>query len=161
MKANNPSAYRMAPWRKQMKRIITILLVTFGTACVMLVYLSISERMTDINMKIQALQEERAEYSRNIADLTTDEGILTAYKTMQERAARAGFTEIDFEDNDQYAYVIVDGYTGAGINTEPQIQEPSSLTEIVSLIKPEYTESLQEWLYKRISTGIESYEVTN
>ena len=160
MKANNPSAYRMAPWRKQMQRIITILLLTFAAACVTLVYLSISERMTDINMQIQALQEERAEYSRSIADLTTDEGILTAYKTMQERAARAGFTEIDFDDEDQYAYVIIDGYTGTGINTEAQVQE-TSLTEVVSLIKPEYTQSLQDWLYNRISTGIESYEVTN
>ena len=160
MKANNPSAYRMAPWRKQMQRIITILLLTFAAACVTLVYLSISERMTDINMQIQALQEERAEYSRSIADPTTDEGILTAYKTMQERAARAGFTEIDFDDEDQYAYVIIDGYTGTGINTEAQVQE-TSLTEVVSLIKPEYTQSLQDWLYNRISTGIESYEVTN
>lgn len=160
MKANNPSAYRMAPWRKQMQRIITILLLIFAAACVTLVYLSISERMTDINMQIQALQEERAEYSRSIADLTTDEGILTAYKTMQERAARAGFTEIDFDDEDQYAYVIIDGYTGTGINTEAQVQE-TSLTEVVSLIKPEYTQSLQDWLYNRISTGIESYEVTN
>ena len=160
MKANNPSAYRIAPWRKQMQRIITILLLTFAAACVTLVYLSISERMTDINMQIQALQEERAEYSRNIAALTTDEGILTSYKTMQERAVRAGFTEIDFDDEDQYTYVIIDGYTGTGINTEAHVQE-TSMTEIVSLIKPEYTQSLQDWLYNRISTGIESYEVTN
>ncbi|MBQ4512918.1 MAG: hypothetical protein II969_07990 [Anaerolineaceae bacterium] len=160
MKANNPSAYRIAPWRKQMQRIITILLLTFAAACVTLVYLSISERMTDINMQIQALQEERAEYSRNIAALTTDEGILTSYKTMQERAARAGFTEIDFDDEDQYTYVIIDGYTGTGINTEEHVQE-TSMTEVVSLIKPEYTQSLQDWLYNRISTGIESYEVTN
>ncbi len=160
MKANNPSAYRIAPWRKQMQRIITILLLTFAAACVTLVYLSISERMTDINMQIQALQEERAEYSRNIAALTTDEGILTSYKTMQERAARAGFTEIDFDDEDQYTYVIIDGYTGTGINTEAHVQE-TSMTEVVSLIKPEYTQSLQDWLYNRISTGIESYEVTN
>lgn len=160
MKAKNPSAYRMAPWRKQMQKIFTILLFTFVAACITLVYLSISERMTDINMQIQSLQEERAEYSRNIADLTTDEGILTSYKTMQERAARAGFTEIDFDDENQYAYVIVDGYTGTGINTENPVQE-TSRTEIVSLIKPEYTQSLQEWLYNRISTGIESYEVTN
>ena len=160
MKANNPSAYRIAPWRKQMQKIITILLLTFAVACVTLVYLSISERMTDINMQIQALQEERAEYSRSIADLTTDEGILTSFKTMEERASRAGFTDIDFDDEDQYAYVIIDGYTGTGINTESQVQE-TSLTEVVSLIKPEYTQSLQEWLYNRIATGIESYEVTN
>ena len=160
MKANNQSAYRLAPWRKQMQRILTILLLTFIIAAVTLVYLSISERMTDINMRIQSLQTERADYSRNIADLTTDEGILTAYKTMKERASRAGFTEIDFDDDDQYAYVIVDGYTGTGINTELPSQD-APLPEIVSLIKPEYTESLQEWLFKRISTGIESYEVTN
>ena len=160
MKSRNQSAYRMAPWRKQMKRILTILLVTFIIAAVTMVYLSISERMTDIKLRIQLLQEERADYSRQIADLTTDEGILTAFKTMQKRAEEAGFTDIDFYDEDQYAYVIVDGYTGTGINSEVSESE-TPRTETVSLIKPEYTESLQEWLYDRVSIGIESYEVTN
>ena len=79
---------------------------------------------------------------------------------MQDRAEKAGFTDIDFYDNSQYEYVVVDGYTGTGINT---VEEPADipLTEVVSLIRPEYKESLQEWLYKRIATGIESYEVTN
>lgn len=160
MKKLNQSAYRLAPWQKQMQRILTILLATIAVAAVALVYLSISERMTALNLNIQMLQSERAEFSRNIADLTTDEGILTAYKMMQERAARAGFTDIDFYDDSQYAYVIIDGYTGTGINTESVIPE-SAMTEVVSLIKPEYTESLQEWLYKRVTTGIESYEITN
>ena len=160
MKSSNQSAYRLAPWRKQMKRIITILLITFVMAAVTMVYLSISEQMTDINLKIQELQSERAEYSRTIADLTTDEGVLTSYRMMQSRAEQAGFQEIDFDDDSQYAFVIVDGYTGLGINTESQIAE-IPMTEVVSLIKPEYRESLQEWLYKRITTGIESYEVTN
>ena len=160
MKENKQSAYRLAPWRKQMKRILTILIVTFMVAGVTMVYLSISERMTDIKLRIQLLQEERADFSRQIADLTTDEGILTAYRAMQKRAEQAGFTDIDFYDDDQYAYVIVDGYTGTGINSEAPASEVP-LTEVVSLIKPEYTESLQEWLYRRIITGIESYEVTN
>ena len=150
----------MAPWRKQMQRIFMIFLATFLAAAVTLIYLNISERMTDVNLRIQVLQEERAEYSRDIADLTTEEGILTAYKKMQERAEKAGFTEIDFTDNSQYEYVVVDGYTGTGINTVEQAVE-MPIVEVVSLIRPEYTESLQEWLYTRITTGIESYESTN
>ena len=160
MRENNQSAYRLAPWRKQMQRIILILLLTFAIAAVSLVYLSISERMTDVKLQIQLLQEERADYSRQIADLTTEEGILTSYQGMQERAEKLGFTNIDFYDEDQYQFVIVDGYTGTGINTVPAQIEFSG-SEMVSLIRPEYTESLQEWLLKRISTGIESYEVTN
>lgn len=160
MKSKNQSAYRLAPWRKQMKRILTILMVTFIAAGVTMVYLSISEKMTDIKLRIQLLQEERSDYSRQIADLTTDEGILTAYKAMQQRAEQAGFTDIDFTDEDEFAYVIVDGYTGTGINSEAPEQE-TPRTEYVSLVKPEYTESLQEWLYKRITTGIESYEISN
>ena len=160
MASSKPSAYRLAPWRKQMKRILGILMATFAVACITLVYLSISEKMTDAKLRIQLLQEERAAYSREIADLTTEEGIRTAYKMMQDRAEKAGFTDIDFYDNSQYEYVVVDGYTGTGINT---VEEPAEipLTEVVSLIRPEYKESLQEWLYKRIATGIESYEVTN
>ena len=37
----------------------------------------------------------------------------------------------------------------------------AAISNVVSLIRPEYTESLQEWLYNRITRGIESYEVTN
>ena len=56
--------------------------------------------------------------------------------------------------------MIVDGYTGTGINSvENYVEIPQSA--VVSLIRPEYTESLQEWLYNRITTGIQSYEVTN
>ena len=160
MASSKPSAYRLAPWRKQMKRILGILMVTFVVACVTLVYLSISEKMTDAKLRIQLLQEERAAYSREIADLTTEEGIRTAYKMMQDRAEKAGFMDIDFYDNSQYEYVVVDGYTGTGINTVEETAD-IPLTEVVSLIRPEYKESLQEWLYNRIALGIESYEVTN
>ena len=160
MASSKPSAYRLAPWRKQMKRILGILMVTFVAACVTLVYLSISEKMTDAKLRIQLLQEERAAYSREIADLTTEEGIRTAYKMMQDRAEKAGFMDIDFYDNSQYEYVVVDGYTGTGINTVEETAD-IPLTEVVSLIRPEYKESLQEWLYNRIALGIESYEVTN
>ena len=160
MASSKPSAYRLAPWRKQMKRIFMILLLTFGVAAVTLIYLSISERMTDVKMRIEMLQSERSDFSRSIADLTTDEGRLTAYKSMQDRAEKAGFTEIDFTDESQYEFVVIDGYTGTGINSvEDLIELPPS--EVVSLIRPEYTESLQEWLSKRILTGIESYEITN
>ncbi len=160
MKASNQSAYRLAPWRKQMIRIISILVITFVLSIVAMIYLTISEKMTDVKLRIQLLQEERADYSRKIADLTTDEGILTAYKMMMDRAVKEGFSEIDFDEEDQYEYVIIDGYTGTGINTinkEPVVTN----TEVISLIKPEYTESLYEWLYKQVTTGIESYEITN
>lgn len=143
-----------------MKRILTILLLTFVAAAVTLIYLSISERMTDVNLRIQTLQNERSGFSNTIADLTSEEGALTAYRTMQERAEAAGFHEIDYNDDSQYAYVVIDGYTGTGVNTESQSREVPG-TEYVSLVKPEYTESLQDWLYRRITTGFESYEITN
>lgn len=160
MNSSKQSAYRLAPWRKQMQRILTILLLTFVAAAVTLIYLSISERMTDVNLRIQTLQNERSGFANSIADLTSEEGALTAYRKMQERAAAAGFTDINFYDDTQYAYVVIDGYTDTGVNTESQTREiPRS--EYVSLVKPEYTESLQDWLYRRITTGIESYEITN
>ncbi len=156
---NGQSAYRLAPWRKQMQKIFTIVVIILAIAVVTLIYLNISERMTDAKLRIQVLQEERSDYSRKVADLTTDEGRLTSYKQMQERAKKAGFIDIDFTDDSTYEYVIVDGYTGTGINTESEAQEESA--PVVSLIKPEYTESFQEWLARQISTGIESYEIDN
>ncbi len=160
MASSKPSAYRLAPWQKQLQRILMILLCTFAAAAVALIYLSISERMTDVKLRIELLQSERSGFSRSIADLTTDEGRLTSYKTMHDRAEKAGFTEIDINDESQYEYVIVDGYTGTGINSvENYVEIPQPA--VVSLIRPEYTESLQEWLYNRITRGIESYEVTN
>ncbi len=156
---NSQSAYRLAPWRKQMQKIFTIVLVILIIALVVLFYLNISERMTDAKLRIQVLQEERSDYSRKVADLTTDEGRMTSYKTMQERAEKAGFVEIDFNDETEYEYVIIDGYTGTGINSKSEKQAETA--PVVSLIKPEYTESFQEWLAKQIASGIESYEIDN
>ena len=62
MAKSNQSAYRLAPWRKQMNRIIAVLIVTIIMAAVIMIYLNISEKMTDKKLNIQILQEDRGPY---------------------------------------------------------------------------------------------------
>lgn len=152
----DPFAYRLAPWRKQVKMILTTISVAAGIAAIAMVYLSISADMTDIKLQIQVLQQQRSDITQQIADQTTDEGMLTSYKSMQQRAQQAGFVDIDFDNEDIYSYVIVDGYTGTGINAIITQKQAEAITE--SLVKPEYSQSLQQWLAERIAVGIKSNE---
>lgn len=149
-------AYRLAPWRKQVKMILTIIFTALFAAVIAMVYLSISADMTDVKLKIQVLQEDRNALARDIADLITEEGILTSYARMEERAKEAGFYEIDFANEDIYSYVVMDGYSGVGMTPETSVKIPQAMSE--GLIKPEYSQSLQQWLSERIAVGILSNE---
>lgn len=140
-----------------MGSIFTIVGIVAAAAILILSYLAVSEKMTEAKLNIEVLQEQRSEYSRQVANRTTDEGVLTAFEEMKKRAAEAGFTEIDFSNQDSSTYLVLDGYTGTGIKTENKPVEVSVVSG--SLLKPEYTQSLQQVLSERIAAGIKSYEV--
>ena len=155
--ANKQQAYRTAPWRKQMGHIFSVVGCAAAIAVLILAHLAVSEKMTEAKLNIEVLQEQRSEYSRQVANRTTDEGVLTAFEEMKKRAEEAGFTEIDFSNEDLSTYLVLDGYTGTGIKTE---NKPVEVTVVSgSLLKPEYTQSLQQVLFERIAAGIKSYEV--
>lgn len=149
--------HRRAPWRKQVGTIIKIVTIVAVGAISMMCYLSVSARMTDKKLRIETLQEERSERSRQVADLTTDEGVLTSYESMMKRAQDAGYVPIDFTNQDEYTYLIIDGYNGTGVKGVPRATENEPVGG--SLLKPEYTVSLWQWLQEQIAVGIRSNEI--
>ncbi len=77
-------AYRLAPWRKQIKNMINILIGLFSVACIASIYLYFSAEMTDMKLQIQILHDERNDLTRTIADCLTREGILNSFSEMQK-----------------------------------------------------------------------------
>ena len=143
-------AYRLAPWRKQLKSIINILLVLVLGACIASVYLNYSAQMTDMKLQIQILHDQRNELTRTIADYVTREGILTSYALMEKKATQAGYIKIDFDDEDIYTYLPIPGYIpDIDILSERSVQLPPLP---VSPLKPEYTESLQQYIFQKLPT---------
>lgn len=147
----------MAPWQKQIRQITGIVIVALAIFGVAMLYLSVSESMTDIKLQLEVMQDTRNEYAQRIADLITDRGMLTSYNTMKKRAEKAGYREIDYQNDSLYRYMIVDGYSGTGIRSR-ETRIPGN-TASDSLMRPEYTQSLQQWLAERIAIGKESYEI--
>lgn len=152
-------AYRLAPWRRQLGRVINITVIAFILAAVIMVYLSISEKMAKAKLNIQMLEWDRNAMTQQIADLTTEEGKYTAFEVMKARADKAGYVDINFYDENLYDYIIVDGYTGTGINSVRPEKKVEQFGD--TFIRPEYTQSLQQWLAQKIAVGIQSYESDN
>ena len=94
------------------------------------------------------LHDDRNELTRNIADYVTRQGVLNSYEAMEKKSLQAGFTKIDFTNEDIYAYVLVDGYvqeSALGLDRTTQRQPLPA-----SPMKPEYSESLQHYLLNKL-----------
>ncbi len=143
-----PYAYRLAPWRKQVNRILSVLLLLIGIFCITMIYLSYSAQLTEVKLEIQVLHQERSDLSRTIADMIMQEGSLTAFTEMENRARRAGYVDIDFRDEDSYTYLPVPGFTGAYHSGLDSVIRQENIA--VSSIKPEYSQTLQQWLNENL-----------
>ncbi len=141
-------AYQQAPWRIQVQRLRTLLLVILMFALVTGIYLFISAQAAMAGLNIQDGEFYREKLQREIASLKTQLGNVNSIAVMEERAIKAGFKPAP---KDQGMYVIVTGYTGKPqVNLAPP-PGPDLIPE--NKIKPEYTTSLSEWLF-RMSAGM-------
>lgn len=141
-------AYRLAPWRKQVKGILSVLLFLIGIFCVTMIYLSYSAQLTKMKLDIQTLHAERSELSRTIADMIMQEGQLTAFAAMETRARRAGYFDINFRDEETYTYLLVPGFTGEYHTGLDSVIRQENIA--ISPIKPEYSQSLQQWISENV-----------
>lgn len=142
-------AFRQAPWRKQLKRIMNFLIILSISAGVSLLYLSYSAQMTDMKLQIQVLHEDRNELTRTIADYVTREGILTSFSYLEQKALQTGYQPIDYYNEDIYQYQLVEGYYG-----EKTVASDRTLEKIplpVSPLRPEYSLSLRQWLKSQLT----------
>jgi len=136
-------AYQQAPWRIQIQRLRTLLLLILMFALVTGIYLFISAQAAMAGLNIQDGEFYREKLQREIASLKTDLGKVNSIATMEERATKAGYKPAA---SNKGMYVIVTGYFGRPpVNLAPP-PGPDLIPE--TRLKPEYTTSLSEWLYR-------------
>ncbi len=149
---DNQNEYRLAPWRKQVKTIFEVMAILIIGFFIIMAYLKISADLTKVKLETQVLHEQRSLLLRQIANSVTQEGRLTAFTDIEKKAEAAGYKPIDMKDEDQYSYVIIDGYTGENYTELANIAQSSNV--LSGVIKPEYTESLQDWLTSQYGISI-------
>jgi len=140
-------AYRQAPWRVQRQYVGAFLLAIIIVALISALYLDVTARAALAGREIQELRVEITSMQRMNADLETELASLTSSSMMQRRALELGYRPVKPGELD---YVFVPGYTAP---------EPDILLAAVDTAAPvvhlpdEYTESLIEWLDKRVQFG--------
>jgi hypothetical protein len=137
-------AYKMAPWRVQRQWIGGFLLALVSLAMVAALYLDVTARAAIAGREIQDLSSQMTILQHHSADLQTDLGTLTSTSVMEQRALDLGFRPME---PDEVEYLVVPGYA------PPQPAILSALPKAglsAPSIPPEYSESLLEWLDKKI-----------
>ncbi len=139
-------AYHQAPWRIQVQRLGTFLVIILVFTLVTGMYLSISAQAATIGLNIQDGEYNREILMREVATLKTQLGDLTSISNMEQRAKDAGYKPVDPEKG---MYVLVKGYTGR----PPVILAPPPGPDTLQTagLKPEYTQSLWDFLYTTVN----------
>ena len=138
-------AYRQAPWRVQLQRLGVFFAALVAIAIVALFYINISAQAANAGLEFQKLESDWEDLQRETADLSNTLALLTSEETMQERAKALGYKPLA---TDKTVYVVVPNYAGrqqpafAPLPGADRFGEP--------LIKPSYTESLWEILFKGV-----------
>ena len=138
-------AYSQAPGRKQLQWIGLFMLVLILVALVAGIYLSVSAEASSNGRAIQAMYAQIERMEREIEDQKTQLALLTSNDEMAKRAEDMGFLLVN---KDELLYIIVPGYKRSDqvILGSP----PGSPVPDASMLSPEYTQSLFDWLRERI-----------
>ena len=138
-------AYSQAPWRKQLQWIGLFMLGLILVALVAGIYLSVSAEASSNGRAIQAMYAQIERMEREIEDQKTQLAFLTSNDEMAKRAEDMGFLPVN---KGEVLYIVVPGYkrSGQAILGSP----PGSLVPDVTILSPEYTQSLFDWLRERI-----------
>ncbi len=139
-------AYQQAPWRIQVQRLRTFLLVILVTALVAGMYLYISAQAAVAGLNIQEGEDRRDVLMRDIASLNLQLGTLNSVANMEQRAIKAGFKPVPA---DKGMYVMVPGYYGRPLGNLAPPPGPDMLPE--NNLKPEYTQSLWEFMFQTVN----------
>ena len=139
-------AYHQAPWRIQVQQLRTFLLIILVFGMVTGLYLFISAQAAMAGLNIQDGEFTREVLLREIASKKVELGNLTSVENMEQRAIKAGYKPVPAETG---MYVLVKGFTG-----QPQINlapppGPDMLPD--PRLKPEYTQSLWEFLFQTVN----------
>lgn len=141
---------RQANWRVQRQWIGLFLLGLVAVSMVAGIYLNITVRATLVGRKIQSLQSTLITDRQKNNDLETQLAGLTSVTSMEKRAEDMGFQPANLED---ITYVVVPGYVPkTAVNmSQPGTAGQGQLQK--SVLLPEYTESLFDWVARKLSSS--------
>jgi hypothetical protein len=147
MTQNLIQAYRQAPWRGQIQWIGTILLGVVIVGLMMWLRLSITAQTVAAGYEIRNLEATKTATMQNSAYLRSKIAEMGTTETLLERAAEMDFQPITPDD---ILYVKVKGYSGRQTPILTFGNSPSD--QSTTLLQSAYTESLWEWLNKKMVT---------
>jgi len=141
-------AFRQAPWRLQVRLTSGAVLPVITLLVVAGIYLAVNAKVATAGREVLTLEDRRADLQRSNAELMTTLAQLTSPARLMERATAAGFRPAGPDEID---YVVVDGYAPPPDFIAPS--PPSSPSEGMTALSPAFTETLGEWLSRRLGGG--------
>ena len=137
-------AYKVAPWRVQRQWIGAFLLALISLAMIAALYLDVTSGAAIAGREIQDLTAQMMIMQHESADLLTELGTLTSTSVMEQRARDRGYRPVA---PDEIEYLVVSGY----VPPRPPILAALPQAGLSApTIPPEYTQSLLDWLDKKI-----------
>lgn len=146
MARKQKSAYRQAPWRRQLQMIGLSLMPIVAVAVMVSSYLAIGAQAAAAGLQIMDMHYEEEEILRIIANHRTRLAWMTSYSEMQKRAEKMGFEKVPPDD---LHYMVIPGYQGsdAVLLADP----PGSENVHLPIINEYYQQSLWEWLLETLT----------
>ena len=141
---------RQAHWRVQRQWIGLFLLGLVAVSMVAAIYLNITVRATVAGREVQLLRPTLISDQRKNSDLETKLAGLTSVESMQKRAEDLGYRPAT---PDEITYVFISGYTP---KSAVDMSQPTAVPQVQSQtpeIRPEYTESLFDWITRTLSAS--------
>jgi len=139
-------AYNQAPWRIQVQQLGTFLLIILALGMITGFYLFISAQAAMAGLNIQDGEARREILLREIASKKVELGNLNSVENMEKRAIAAGYKPVPADTG---MYVLVKGYTGQPPMNMAPPPGPDMLPD--PRLKPEYTQSLWEFLFQTVN----------
>ena len=138
-------AYKVAPWRVQMRWAGSMALGVLSVTMVAALYLYVSSMTAVAGREIQDLTAAMVANQQLNTDLETQLATLTSSSTMVDRAITLGFRPIA---PDEVEYLVVPGY----FEPKPVILGSAQLPQMSAQSVPhEYSQSLLDWFDERIA----------
>ena len=147
MNTNLIQAYRQAPWRVQLQRLVYVAAGIVFILVIAGLYLNISAQAASAGLDFQNLQWTRQDLQRQIADDDATLGSILSEDKMMARAKALNFVPVA---TDKAVYVVVPGYTGRQQGSFAPAPGPDMYSD--PIMKPSYTQSLWEWLFQGVLT---------
>jgi cell division protein FtsL len=139
-------AFKQAPWRVQMQKIGLVMVGLVSFALIAGLYLSISATTYATGVKVQRLEATRETLQRENADLEAQNATQLSATRMKERSNEIGFAA---PDPQAFVYIVIQNYAGRQMKVPiPKV----NLDTKRFLIKPEYKQSLWEYLFQGVLT---------